>query len=130
LRPGRDPVRHDRPASRHDDLPSAHDRRPIARLRTRRRLRDRPRTGLLRHTPDVRLRARLGGARSHRQRRILGRAASDPALAPVGSRGGAVVKSARRWLSLVAIEIWLPLLLVTIWWFASERSTSVYFPPL
>lgn len=40
------------------------------------------------------------------------------------------MKSARRWLSLVAIEIWLPFVLVTIWWFASERSTSVYFPPL
>lgn len=36
----------------------------------------------------------------------------------------------RTWVSLVALELWLPLLLVVIWWFASENSTSVYFPPL
>lgn len=36
----------------------------------------------------------------------------------------------RTWVSLIALELWLPLLLVVIWWFASENSTSVYFPPL
>jgi len=36
----------------------------------------------------------------------------------------------RRVVSLVALEIWLPLLLLVIWWFASEASTSPYFPPL
>ncbi len=28
------------------------------------------------------------------------------------------------------IEIWLPILLFTVWWFASAGSTSIYFPPL
>lgn len=27
-------------------------------------------------------------------------------------------------------RIWLPIVLITIWWFASARSTSPYFPPL
>jgi ABC-type nitrate/sulfonate/bicarbonate transport system permease component len=40
------------------------------------------------------------------------------------------VSRLRLWVSLIALEIWLPLLLVVIWWFASENSTSVYFPPL
>jgi len=40
------------------------------------------------------------------------------------------VSAVRRWTSLIALEIWLPLLLVVIWWFASESSNSVYFPPL
>lgn len=30
----------------------------------------------------------------------------------------------------VAWEIWLPLVLVIIWWFASANSTNPYFPPL
>jgi len=34
------------------------------------------------------------------------------------------------WLSSVALELWLPVLLVVIWWVASSQSTSVYFPPL
>jgi sulfonate transport system permease protein len=40
------------------------------------------------------------------------------------------VSALRRWASLVALEIWLPLVIVVIWWFASESSTSPYFPPL
>ena len=36
----------------------------------------------------------------------------------------------RRWASLVAMEIWLPILLVVAWWVLSEQSKSVYFPPL
>ena len=27
-------------------------------------------------------------------------------------------------------ELWLPVLLVAIWWFASANSTNFYFPPL
>jgi sulfonate transport system permease protein len=34
------------------------------------------------------------------------------------------------WLGSVALELWLPVVLVTVWWFASSLSTSVYFPPL
>jgi ABC-type nitrate/sulfonate/bicarbonate transport system permease component len=34
------------------------------------------------------------------------------------------------WLGTVALELWLPVVLVVIWWFASNASTSVYFPPL
>jgi ABC-type nitrate/sulfonate/bicarbonate transport system permease component len=41
------------------------------------------------------------------------------------------VNRARKiWLGTVALELWLPILLVTVWWFASSVSTSVYFPPL
>jgi sulfonate transport system permease protein len=36
----------------------------------------------------------------------------------------------RSWFSTVGLEIWLPVVLVTIWWFVSSASTSVYFPPL
>ncbi len=28
------------------------------------------------------------------------------------------------------LELWLPVLLVALWWFASRGSTSLYFPPL
>lgn len=30
----------------------------------------------------------------------------------------------------VAWELWLPVLLVVAWWFASANSTNIYFPPL
>jgi ABC-type nitrate/sulfonate/bicarbonate transport system permease component len=30
----------------------------------------------------------------------------------------------------LALEIWLPVVVVVAWWFLSEDSTSVYFPPL
>ena len=30
----------------------------------------------------------------------------------------------------IGLEIWLPIVLVVVWWFASANSTSVYFPPL
>lgn len=30
----------------------------------------------------------------------------------------------------LALEIWLPILLVALWWFFSADSTSIYFPPL
>lgn len=33
-------------------------------------------------------------------------------------------------LRTVLWEIWLPVVLVAIWWFASAGSTNVYFPPL
>jgi ABC-type nitrate/sulfonate/bicarbonate transport system permease component len=36
----------------------------------------------------------------------------------------------RRVLRDIGLEIWLPVLLVGIWWFASASSTSFYFPPL
>ena len=35
----------------------------------------------------------------------------------------------RRTLTILA-EIWLPILLVALWWFASASSTSIYFPSL
>ncbi len=38
--------------------------------------------------------------------------------------------SLRRSLGQIGLEIWLPILLVAVWWFASADSTSVYFPPL
>ncbi|NEM91092.1 ABC transporter permease [Galbitalea soli] len=34
------------------------------------------------------------------------------------------------WLTVVALEAWLPVVLVVAWWFGSASSTSVYFPPL
>jgi len=33
-------------------------------------------------------------------------------------------------LKMIALEIWLPILIVVVWWFASANSTSLYFPPL
>jgi ABC-type nitrate/sulfonate/bicarbonate transport system permease component len=30
----------------------------------------------------------------------------------------------------LALEIWLPIVIVAVWWFASADSTSLYFPPL
>jgi ABC-type nitrate/sulfonate/bicarbonate transport system permease component len=36
----------------------------------------------------------------------------------------------RRMLRDLGLEIWLPILLLAIWWFASAASTSFYFPPL
>lgn len=36
----------------------------------------------------------------------------------------------RRRLAAILIEAWLPIVLVTTWWFATENSTSIYFPPL
>jgi ABC-type nitrate/sulfonate/bicarbonate transport system permease component len=35
-----------------------------------------------------------------------------------------------RWLRTSALELWLPVVLVVLWWFSSRDSTSVYFPPL
>jgi ABC-type nitrate/sulfonate/bicarbonate transport system permease component len=35
-----------------------------------------------------------------------------------------------RWLSISAMEIWLPAALLAAWWFWSQDSTSPYFPPL
>ncbi|WP_158673538.1 ABC transporter permease [Bosea sp. FBZP-16] len=37
--------------------------------------------------------------------------------------------SALRWRGL-ALELWLPALLVLLWWLSSRGSTSLYFPPL
>lgn len=31
---------------------------------------------------------------------------------------------------MFAIEAWLPITLIAIWWFASAASTSIFFPPL
>lgn len=40
------------------------------------------------------------------------------------------MKNMRRAASIVALELWLPLVLVVVWWFVSEQVNSVYFPPL
>jgi ABC-type nitrate/sulfonate/bicarbonate transport system permease component len=40
------------------------------------------------------------------------------------------MRSVVRWLQLSALEVWLPVTLVGVWWFASRDSTSIYFPPL
>jgi ABC-type nitrate/sulfonate/bicarbonate transport system permease component len=34
------------------------------------------------------------------------------------------------WGRTALLEVWLPIVLVAIWWFASAGSTSLYFPPL
>jgi ABC-type nitrate/sulfonate/bicarbonate transport system permease component len=36
----------------------------------------------------------------------------------------------RRHLTRVALELWLPALLVALWWWLSSDSQSLYFPPL
>lgn len=38
--------------------------------------------------------------------------------------------AARRWSGATLMELWLPLVLFAVWWFASAGSTSLYFPPL
>lgn len=40
------------------------------------------------------------------------------------------MSSAVRRLRGLALEAWLPVALIAAWWFGSENSTSVYFPPL
>ncbi|MBN9606554.1 MAG: ABC transporter permease [Actinomycetales bacterium] len=40
------------------------------------------------------------------------------------------MSAVRRTGLIIALEIWLPVLLVAIWWFASESVNSVYFPSL
>jgi sulfonate transport system permease protein len=50
-------------------------------------------------------------------------------MAPVLSEAG-MMRVAARWLSAVAIEIWLPTALLAAWWLASRDSTSPYFPSL
>jgi len=35
-----------------------------------------------------------------------------------------------RVLKLALLRLWFPVTLVTVWWFASAESTSLYFPPL
>jgi ABC-type nitrate/sulfonate/bicarbonate transport system permease component len=39
-------------------------------------------------------------------------------------------RSTLRWPATVALELWLPVLLLALWWFLSAGSKSVYFPPL
>jgi ABC-type nitrate/sulfonate/bicarbonate transport system permease component len=41
-----------------------------------------------------------------------------------------VTRAAGRWLCAVAIELWLPVVLMAGWWFASRDSRSPYFPPV
>ena len=36
----------------------------------------------------------------------------------------------KTWRSKILWEIWLPLLLIVVWWVGSANSTSFYFPPL
>ncbi|MFW5470230.1 ABC transporter permease [Knoellia sp. CPCC 206435] len=36
----------------------------------------------------------------------------------------------KSWRSKILWEIWLPAVLVALWWFTSANSTSFYFPPL
>jgi ABC-type nitrate/sulfonate/bicarbonate transport system permease component len=50
-------------------------------------------------------------------------------MAPVVQEGE-LMRTARRWLYVAAIELWLPVLLLAVWWYASRNSTSAYFPPL
>lgn len=38
--------------------------------------------------------------------------------------------NAGRVLSKVLLRLWLPVLLVAVWWYASADSTNIYFPPL
>ncbi|MDQ1709493.1 MAG: hypothetical protein QOG49_878 [Frankiaceae bacterium] len=40
------------------------------------------------------------------------------------------MRTAKRWLHVAAIELWLPAVLMAIWWYASRNSTSPYFPAL
>ena len=42
------------------------------------------------------------------------------------------MKERRVWhrLGSIALEVWLPIALIVTWWYASENSTSFFFPPL
>jgi ABC-type nitrate/sulfonate/bicarbonate transport system permease component len=41
-----------------------------------------------------------------------------------------MMRTGRRWLYVWAIELWLPVVLLSAWWFASRDSVSPYFPSL
>lgn len=40
------------------------------------------------------------------------------------------MKTYRRTATLLAIELWLPTVLIVVWWLTTRNSTSFYFPPL
>ncbi|MCW2756299.1 MAG: cmpB 5, partial [Nocardioidaceae bacterium] len=40
------------------------------------------------------------------------------------------MSTSMRWLRTSALELWLPVTLVAVWWLVSRDSTSIYFPPL
>ena len=40
------------------------------------------------------------------------------------------MRTSLRWLRLSALELWLPVALLALWWTLSRDSTSVYYPPL
>lgn len=40
------------------------------------------------------------------------------------------MRAARRRLSELALEAWLPVALALVWWFTSAHSTTIFFPPL
>jgi ABC-type nitrate/sulfonate/bicarbonate transport system permease component len=49
-------------------------------------------------------------------------------VAPVAAAGGGVSASQRA--GTIAVQVWLPILLITAWWIASAHSTNVFYPPL
>jgi ABC-type nitrate/sulfonate/bicarbonate transport system permease component len=40
------------------------------------------------------------------------------------------MRTSLRWMRLSALELWLPVVLLALWWILSRDSTSVYYPPL
>lgn len=40
------------------------------------------------------------------------------------------MKSLTEWSRVALMEVWLPIVLLAVWWFASAGSTSLYFPAL
>jgi ABC-type nitrate/sulfonate/bicarbonate transport system permease component len=40
------------------------------------------------------------------------------------------MRTSLRWIRLSALELWLPVVLLGLWWIVSRDSTSVYYPPL
>jgi ABC-type nitrate/sulfonate/bicarbonate transport system permease component len=40
------------------------------------------------------------------------------------------MRTSLRWMRLSALELWLPVALLALWWILSRDSTSVYYPPL
>jgi ABC-type nitrate/sulfonate/bicarbonate transport system permease component len=41
-----------------------------------------------------------------------------------------MMRTALRWLCVAAIELWLPVALLVVWWCSSRDSASPFFPPL
>src|SRR4051794_12081478 len=124
--PEHDAIHRHRHAHRGRSRAGHRRRRGAHRRRARPRARDRARAGRRAVRADIRARAR------HRAPRARAVPAHRPARTPraavayLGQDGGAAVRRLR----IIGLELWLPVLLVAIWWAWSASAGSTFYPPL